>query len=1226
MNLYIWLAPLLALTLPQAFAQTTLPVDVTPDSDSPPSLEAADSTESLILVDVIDGVLTIIGGDADDSLSITSPSLPPVYTIQLSSPGTIITSSPTSVVIRDPATALVRATQVSSIEVITGEGNDTIEFDTRQLRTPAPIFPISSFDFDGQDGNDSLSLIFEEEQVINFTSTGPGNAELFQETNGNIYRLNNIEGGIKLPVSPLVALLNFPIPTHSITLTDSTEPGITSYTSPHSPTLHLKNPIEDISLTSSDGDDSIFINSVAPDGFPSFGIYTGDGRGDSITIAPTANLVPQSSSPVALVAETVNHHGSLDMLSSPGNGSIHITADVVNFKGGIFRGNATFHLLPHDASTTIGIGDGSSGRLNLDANDLSSFTDGFSSISIGWPDVGTGDIDIRPSTFTDPIEIHGGNISCLGLDAGANDVRLIAPSRTIQNGGDGDAVIASELHATGILSPGGTGNISIFNQIGDLALPTESSAEFDMEATTSDSLVVTGRINLGSAGLFINNPTPLPAWTTSILISNDGTEPINGTFAGITEGVIVQAGGQYFKPTYVGGDGNDFALTVIEPIVTFDRATYTYGEDGVPTSAQVTLKRDVAAGDSIVNVTFPGTGTATSGIDYNSTPIPVRFTGDELTKAITLTINQDEVVELDEAFEIALVPERNATIGIQDSATITITNDDITTIILSGDDVIEGDSGNPVMVFLLQMDQEVDVPVFAEVSNTAGSATANVDFIPAPGRYEVTTAGTRIEIPIVPDNLAESNESILGALQGRFVDASGRSFRFRNDVNGYLLLYSIIDDDFSPLAFDDGPYEATEDRTLSIPSEIGVLANDSDKDDGNGPGGLAAVLKSQAPHGTVFLESDGSFSYTPRANFFGPDSFTYAASDGSNESTTKTVRINVSEQIDIALGVDVLQSPIVAGGDDFDVFRVTVTNHGPSNASGLILQQTTSLPPGVSIIDEVESTGSFQRGTGIWNLNLTEGASATLTLKVRATSSATSGLGAIPMGFSFSQADQPEVNPTNNTASASASIISADDTGTTITVAPEVELQSGLFVSKVTVSNDSATQPIPAFRLYVRNLPGDVQVYNAQGTRSFGNPPENLPYLLYNHGLAANASVTLTVEFFRASLDPDFTPQYEIELLPFSETEPVAAGGGIPVTRNEKLSNGDFLIEIASTPGATYAVEYSHDMSTWKRVTPTVIAPANRLQWIDNGPPKTESHPSSTPNRYYRFVLISGAP
>ena len=57
----------------------------------------------------------------------------------------------------------------------------------------------------------------------------------------------------------------------------------------------------------------------------------------------------------------------------------------------------------------------------------------------------------------------------------------------------------------------------------------------------------------------------------------------------------------------------------------------------------------------------------------------------------------------------------------------------------------------------------------------------------------------------------------------------------------------------------------------------GVLANDTDID---GPS-LSAAVVTPAANGTVVLNANGSFTYTPNANFNGVDSFTYRASDGT---------------------------------------------------------------------------------------------------------------------------------------------------------------------------------------------------------------------------------------------------------------------------------------------------------------------------------------------------------
>ena len=61
-------------------------------------------------------------------------------------------------------------------------------------------------------------------------------------------------------------------------------------------------------------------------------------------------------------------------------------------------------------------------------------------------------------------------------------------------------------------------------------------------------------------------------------------------------------------------------------------------------------------------------------------------------------------------------------------------------------------------------------------------------------------------------------------------------------------------------------------------SAANVLANDTDVDAGTT---LTAVLVADGPNGTLTLNANGAFTYTPNANFNGTDSFTYTASDGT---------------------------------------------------------------------------------------------------------------------------------------------------------------------------------------------------------------------------------------------------------------------------------------------------------------------------------------------------------
>ena len=95
-------------------------------------------------------------------------------------------------------------------------------------------------------------------------------------------------------------------------------------------------------------------------------------------------------------------------------------------------------------------------------------------------------------------------------------------------------------------------------------------------------------------------------------------------------------------------------------------------------------------------------------------------------------------------------------------------------------------------------------------------------------------------------------------------------------------------------------YSVDEDDTLVIGAGDGVLANDSDPEDDS----MTAVLVDAPVYGDVSLDSDGSFTYTPDADFYGTDSFTYRAQDDYSQSTTVTVTITVESQPDAPTAVN----------------------------------------------------------------------------------------------------------------------------------------------------------------------------------------------------------------------------------------------------------------------------------------------------------------------------------
>lgn len=121
----------------------------------------------------------------------------------------------------------------------------------------------------------------------------------------------------------------------------------------------------------------------------------------------------------------------------------------------------------------------------------------------------------------------------------------------------------------------------------------------------------------------------------------------------------------------------------------------------------------------------------------------------------------------------------------------------------------------------------------------------------------------------------------------------------------------------APVAAGDGPYDAVVGVALNVGILDGVLANDID-DDGDS---LTAVLDTGAGNGTLTLNADGSFVYTPTAAV--PDSFTYHANDGTDDSNIVTVTISVTNPIPNTAPVAVDDAYVA---DEDTTLNVTASN------------------------------------------------------------------------------------------------------------------------------------------------------------------------------------------------------------------------------------------------------------------------------------------------------------
>ncbi|MBU0484965.1 MAG: DUF11 domain-containing protein [Proteobacteria bacterium] len=239
--------------------------------------------------------------------------------------------------------------------------------------------------------------------------------------------------------------------------------------------------------------------------------------------------------------------------------------------------------------------------------------------------------------------------------------------------------------------------------------------------------------------------------------------------------------------------------------------------------------------------------------------------------------------------------------------------------------------------------------------------------------------------------------------------------------------------------------------------------------------------------------------------------------DSNSGNNSVTVSTSISREIDLAVSKTESIDPVVAGsGANNLVYVVTVTNNGPSDATGVNILEDMTLPTGVTRSSVIASTGSFIdtiAPDGTWTLNLASGASATLTVTLSAGSSSASGTNVITNTATVTTANEALINTGNDAATISTSITRNIDlvVSKTESVDPVVAGSgAGNLVYVVTVTNNGPSDATGINIVEDLTLPADVtrdSVVASAGSFADTTAPDGT----WTLNLAAGASATLTV-------------------------------------------------------------------------------------------------------------------
>lgn len=268
-------------------------------------------------------------------------------------------------------------------------------------------------------------------------------------------------------------------------------------------------------------------------------------------------------------------------------GGLTVTSGTQTFNFAITLNGAQTFFADTGATATIVILSLGSSALTIDGTGITGIGLISGSGAVIKNGTGAGGI-ISAAGYSGGITLHDGVfIVDANIPNSPVDIQGPIPSGTPGlSGFGGTGTVGATTVASGVISAGTLNSpTGILNIAGGLGFTTNGAYACKIGGTTPganghDQLNVTGSVNLNNAVL-----APVP-WNgfqaavgdTFVIIKNDGTDAINGTFLNLSEGsIFADQIGTPFQITYLGGDGNDVSMTRIIAAMPTISGTITYG-------------------------------------------------------------------------------------------------------------------------------------------------------------------------------------------------------------------------------------------------------------------------------------------------------------------------------------------------------------------------------------------------------------------------------------------------------------------------------------------------------------------------------------------------------------------------------------------------------------------------------------------------------------------------
>ncbi|PSV27415.1 tandem-95 repeat protein [Photobacterium sp. GB-56] len=435
---------------------------------------------------------------------------------------------------------------------------------------------------------------------------------------------------------------------------------------------------------------------------------------------------------------------------------------------------------------------------------------------------------------------------------------------------------------------GGTDTITVnvtVNPVNDAPVLVDDNNDplgSDITVTTDEEVAVSGQLSAtdvdGDSLTFTSSTNPTNG---TVVVNTDGTWTYtpNSDFNGSDKFDVIVSDGK-------GGTDTITVNVTVNPIndapVLVDDNNDPLGTDiAVTTDEEVAVSGQLSATDvDGDNLTFTQSSNPTNG------QVTVNTDG-----TWTYTPNSD--FNGDDSFNVEVSDGNGGTDTITVNVTVNPINDA---------PVIVDDNNNPLgSDITVTTDEEVAVSGQLSATDADGdSLTFTQSSNPANGQVTVNTDGTWTYTPNSDFNGSDKFDVIVS-------DGNGGTDTITvnvtvNPINDAPVL---VDDNNDPLGSD---ITATTDEEVAVSGKLSATDVDGDS--------LTFTSSTNPTNGTVTVNTDGTWTYTPNNDFNGDDSFNVEVSDGNGGTDTITVNVTVNPINDAPVLVDDNNDPL---GSDITV-------------------------------------------------------------------------------------------------------------------------------------------------------------------------------------------------------------------------------------------------------------------------------------------------------------------